>query len=118
MNFDSPFRASPDQDLGRRLRARLEGPDPEGFRRRLAVYVGALPELDSQWDVLARWARPRVFAAAMVAAFLLGFALVSDWRSRRTTATQMVAALPATMLLGSDGTGPNPLIFSVLLEER
>jgi hypothetical protein len=116
MNINNPFRASPDAELGERLRAWLDGPDPEGFQRRLAVRLGDLPELDTQWDVLERWARSRILTAAMVAAFLLGFALLSSWRAQRT-APQMVATLPATMLLGSD-TAPNPLIFSVLLEER
>jgi hypothetical protein len=116
MNTDNPFRASPDRELGERLRAWLDGPDPEGFQRRLAVRLGDLPELDTQWEVLERWARSRILAAAMVAAFLLGAALLSGWRAQRTAPPQMVATLPATMLLGSD-PAPNPLIFSVLLEE-
>src|SRR6185312_955756 len=66
----SPFDHGPDPELGRMLREALTGPEPEAFLRRVRTAVAAA-EPGDQWDVLAGWARPRVKAMAVAAAFLL-----------------------------------------------
>ncbi|HEY7029273.1 MAG TPA: hypothetical protein VH438_16780 [Gemmatimonadales bacterium] len=59
----------PDPELGGLLRAHLEGLAPEQFVHRV---IAGLPQRFTQdsWDVLARWARPGIAAAAIITAAL------------------------------------------------
>lgn len=82
MKNESPFGSDADPRIGQALKVHFEGPDPGAFRARLRAGLGRLPERDSEWDVLATWARPRVMAAAMAAGFLLGMAMWRTWRGR------------------------------------
>ncbi len=66
----SPFDDRPDPELGSRLREALTGPAPEAFLARLRAAVAGA-EREDQWEVLDRWSRPGVFAAAAAAALLL-----------------------------------------------
>ena len=96
----SPFDHERDAELGRLLRERLTGPEPEVFlgRMRLAVAGAQRP---SEWDVLASWARPRVMALAIAAALLLW--LGAWFESDRTTADPgiMMASLPTHSVVSS-----------------
>ncbi len=65
----SPFDHEPDPELGRMLREHLTGREPEAFLARLRVAIAE--SRDSEWDVLAGWARPRAMAVAVAAGFLL-----------------------------------------------
>jgi hypothetical protein len=93
---ESPFDAEPDAELGRLLRERLTGAEPEAFLRRLRLVVAATPAGD-EWDVLAAWARPRVMAMAVAAGFLLwlGVWFASDRMSGDAEPAVQVASLPA-----------------------
>lgn len=116
MRTHSPFDGSPDEELGRLLRDELEGPDPSGFLRRLGQRLAVLPERDTEWDILAHWARPSVLVAAGVAAFLLGATLVRTWRDHDRPSPS-VATVPATMFVPPTEVERNPVMFAVL-EER
>jgi len=60
---------APDPELGGLLRAHLEGLAPDQFVHRVMAGLPQRFTLDS-WDVLARWARPGIAAAAIVTAAL------------------------------------------------
>lgn len=96
----SPFDHGPDPELGRMLREALTGPEPEAFLRRVRTAVAAA-EPGDQWDVLAGWARPRVMAMAVAAAFLLW---LGTWVARSTEAVDpgvTMASLPAHTVVSS-----------------
>jgi hypothetical protein len=102
MKSIDPFRPSPDEDLGRLLREEMSGPDPDGFLDRLSHHLARLPAQPSQWDVLAHWARPRVMAAAVAAAFLLGVALYTNWAEHDVEPTT-IAGIPAAAIMAPMG---------------
>ncbi len=116
MRTQSPFGGAPDDELGRLLRDELEGPDPSGFLRRLGERLAVLPERDTQWDVLAHWARPPVLVAAALMAFLLGATLLQTWRAHDGPSPS-VATVPATMFVAPTAVDRNPVLYAVL-EER
>ena len=116
MRIHSPFDGSPDEELGRLLREELEGPDPRGFLGRLGTRLAGLPARDSEWDVLAHWARPPVLAAAAIAGFLLGATLLVSWRAHERPAPS-IATVPATMFVPPTAVDRNPVMYAVL-EER
>ena len=60
---------APDPELGGLLRAHLEGLAPDHFVHRVMAGLPQRFTLDS-WEVLARWARPGIAAAAIIAAAL------------------------------------------------
>lgn len=107
-----PFRPSPDEALGRLLSEELAGPDPDGFLARLRLHLAALPSQPSEWDILARWAHPRVVVAAMAAAFLLGVALYTNWRSHGSEPSTM-AGIPAAAIMAPTAD-PGPITFAIL----
>jgi len=116
MRTQSPFGSGPDEEIGRLLRDELEGPDPSGFLRRLGGRLAVLPERDTQWDVLAHWARPPVLAAAAVVAFLLGASLWQTWQAHDRPSPS-VATVPATMFVPPTAVERTPVLYAVL-EER
>lgn len=61
----SPFDTRPDETIGRLLRDHLGGADTAAFAARVRAAIAA--DADTAWDVLARWARPGLVAAAAVA---------------------------------------------------
>ena len=61
----SPFDARPDEALGRLLREHLSGADSAAFAARVRAAIAL--EGDTAWDVLARWTRPGLVAAAALA---------------------------------------------------
>ena len=60
---------APDPEIGALLRSRLEGLAPEHFVHRVMAGLPQRIALDS-WEVLARWARPGIAAAAILTAAL------------------------------------------------
>jgi hypothetical protein len=62
----NPFDHERDTRLGELLRSHLEPSDHAGFVRAVMAQVRSA---DTSWEVLSRWARPGIAAAA---AFLLG----------------------------------------------
>ncbi|HXW96703.1 MAG TPA: hypothetical protein VEI47_03895 [Gemmatimonadales bacterium] len=73
MTHGEPFDSQPDPVLGELLRRHLA---PQSTDAAFADRVLArLPQRGSLWEVLARWARPGIAAAALIGA-LLGYWLV------------------------------------------
>ena len=78
MKEDQPF-GGPAPEVAELLRHEFEGPDGPSFIDRLRVRLRALPARDTEWDVLAGWARPGVLVAAVAAGLLLGVTLWRNW---------------------------------------
>jgi len=81
MKEELPF-GGPAPEVSELLRRDFEGPDGPSFIDRLTVRLRGLPARDSEWDVLAAWARPGVLAAAVAAGLLLGVTLWQNWRDK------------------------------------
>lgn len=114
MNDRIRLPGQPDRRTAEALGVHFEGPDPKGFLARLGGVLRGLPQCDSEWDVLATWARPRVLAAAMVAGFLLGMAMWQTWRTRGVAPASPVSV---AMLEAIRPPEVNPVV-NVVLEER
>ncbi len=75
MNTTDPFDARPDPVLGARLREYFDRGDNAAF----AAQVRArLPRSGTQWDTLARWARPGIAAGLVLAALLGSWVVVQE----------------------------------------
>lgn len=110
------FRSDSDRRIGTALESHFQGPDPEGFVARLEQTLGRLPARDSQWDILAAWARPRVMAAGLAAAFLLGMTAWQRWQGR---SVEMAQSSPVSVaILESARPGAVLPVISVVLEDR
>ena len=97
--IDNPFDAGPDAALGALIRETLSQDDTAAFVARVrrdlpAVQVGA-------WDLLARWARPGLVAAALVA-------LAAGLWLSQGTATGSVSS--ADLFASADQTPPDVLL--------
>ncbi len=114
MNDPIRLPGQPDRRTAEALGVHFEGPDPKGFLVRLGEVLRGLPERDTEWDVLATWARPRVMAAAMAAGFLLGMAMWQTWRNRGSTPE---SPLSVAILETARPPALNPVI-NVVLEDR
>jgi len=66
MHPDLPDQPAPDEVLGHLLRESLEAEDTRGFVARVRQAI-QLERRDSAIEVLARWTRPGLAAAALVA---------------------------------------------------
>jgi hypothetical protein len=114
--MNESFRPDPDREIGAALATHFKGPDPDGFTSRLGAALGRLPKRDSQWDILAEWARPRVMAAALAAGFLLGMAMWQRWQRR---AVEVPSGSPVSMaMLENARPGAVLPIINVVLEDR
>ena len=90
MNPDLPDQPAPDQALGRLLRESLEAEGAGAFVARVRQAI-RLERRDSAIEVLARWTRPGVAAAALVA---MGVGLWLGIAIGRQTAAQNDDLLP------------------------
>ena len=109
MSGINPFDPERDPALGALLRDALTGGDEAGFLARVRASV-ALTRQERTLDVLARWLRPNVAAAAAI--LLLGTAL---WwyEAGRNPGTATVAEL-----LVSDSVPGREVLLAGLLEAR
>ena len=106
----NPFDPERDAALGALLREALTAGDQSGFLARVRASV-ALTRQERTLDVLARWLRPNVAAAAAI--MLLGAALwwYEAANSRAGTAT-------VAELLVSDSVPGREVLLAGLLEAR
>jgi hypothetical protein len=111
MKERSPFDPSPDAELGALLREHYSGPDPERFLDELRDGLKELPSRDTEWDVLGRWARPGVIAAAVIAGFALGFAL---WRRLDQPVLIAAPSVASVAMLEPRGAEVTPMLAAVL----
>ncbi len=112
MRQESPF-TEPGPEVRDLLVREFEGPDGQSFMNRLTDRLRAFPRRDTEWDVLAAWARPSVLIAAMAAGLLLGLTLWRNWRERA------VAGAPAVSvaMLEEPRSMTGPIVYTVM-EER
>jgi hypothetical protein len=104
--IDNPFDAGPDEALGVLLRETLSRNDDATFVARVRA---ELPEAQvSAWDLLARWARPGLVAAAVVAV------AAGLWLSQGTTTTSVSSA---DLFASADQTPPD-VILTLSMEGR
>ena len=110
MSGINPFDPERDPALGALLRDALAGSDELGFLARVRASV-ALTRQERTFDVLARWLRPNVAAAAAI--MLLGAALWWYEGTGRNAGTVTVAEL-----LVSDAVPGREVLLAGLLEAR
>jgi hypothetical protein len=100
-----PFDPQRDEALGELLRAHLSSDDDAAFAARVRAAAGRIRR-DTSWDVLARWARPGVAAAAGLAATIAIWLALSS------------APAPAAEPLAMDEPAGRDVVMAVLLEGR
>ena len=110
MSGINPFDQERDAALGALLRSALAVGDEPGFLARVRASV-ALTRQERTLDVLARWLRPNVAAAAAI--MLLGAALWWHEAAGRSAGTATVAEL-----LVSDSVPGREVLLAGLLEAR
>ena len=104
--IENPFDAERDEALGALLRETLSGADDAAFAARVRA---ALPAAQAgAWDLLGRWSRPGLVAAAVVA-LAAGF-----WFSRGTPAG---TGTPVEVFATADQS-PSDVLLSMSVEDR
>lgn len=104
--IDNPFDAGPDEALGALLRETLSRSDDAAFTARVRQ---ALPTAQlGAWDLLARWARPGLVAAALVA-LAAGLWLSQGNGNGMTSSTDLFASADQT---------PPDVILTLSMEGR
>ena len=107
--MSTPFESRQDEELGGLLRDALTGPEPEAF---LARVKEAVSERDNQWDVLDRWARPRLVAAAMAAGLLVWLGVQQFVGSEADLGVMTASSRTATVLSAEPPT-PDDILASL-----
>ena len=98
MTTKDPFDSRPDPALGARLRECLDAGNHAAFVARVRA---RLPRSASQWETLARWARPGI-AAALILAASIGYWVVLQ-ETRTATASQATEVASGDQPTDSDG---------------
>lgn len=104
-----PFDSTPDPELGGLLREALTGPEPEAFLARLR---SAVAERDNQWDVLDRWARPRLVVAALAAGLMVWLGVRQFAGSEPDSGITIASSRTATVL-SADPPSPDDILASL-----
>lgn len=104
MSDIDPFDSRPDPVLGARLRDYLAPADHAAFVARVRA---GLPRAGSQWEILARWARPGI-AASLIFAAAVGY-----WVAVRGT-QGTVASGASEVAIGDRPTDSDGLMAIVL----
>ncbi|MFI5234600.1 MAG: hypothetical protein ACHQXA_02725 [Gemmatimonadales bacterium] len=104
--IENPFDAERDEALGVLLREMLSGADDAAFAARVRA---ALPVAQAgAWDILARWSRPGLAAAAVIA-LAAGF-----WFTRGAPAG---GGTPVEAFATADQS-PSDVLLSMSVEDR
>lgn len=116
MTGHDPFDATQDVALGRLLREHLDAGNEASFVARVRSAIAA--DRDTSWDVLARWARPGLVAAATI---VIGLSL---WLSaqRDTDIPTLADAIqptgaPMQVLAGAQETRSDVVLVSWMEEQ-
>lgn len=107
----NPFDPAPDRELGAWLRDALDADMSPDLVARLRRAVAREHREDSM-DVLARWFRPALAAAAAVAMVGLGL-----WARERTT-TELAAAPTAEQVLVAESAPAPEIVLARFMEDR
>ena len=109
------FGATPDEVLGAALREHFATAAPAEFVSRVRAAIAAEPA--TSWDVLARWARPGVAAAAgILLALSLLFGLTQPAPGGASLADAAQAAGVPAMLV-ADASSADVLLAAVVGDE-
>ncbi len=109
------FEATPDEALGQLLREHLAPGNHADFTARVRLLVAAEPS--TSWEVLARWARPGVAAAAgILLALTLLFGLAKPAPADMTLADAAQAAGVPSLLL-ADAPTTDAMLAAVVGDE-
>ncbi len=112
MTTPEPFDAGPDEALGRLLREHLDPGDHEAFVARVVAAWRAAPV----WEVLARWTRIGIAAAALIGGIVaLGSRSASLGDGETVPLADAIA--PAGMLSAESAPVPAGALTS-LVEDR
>lgn len=112
MTTPEPFDTSPDRALGQLLRDHLDPGNHDAFVARLMARRPA-----PVWDVLARWARAGIAAAAIIA----GILAIGSRTAERASATDNLAlsdAIAPPSMLSADSVPVAGGTLTAILEER
>lgn len=115
----NPFDLGRDEALGRILRERFEASGHAVFVARLREAV-ARADIETSWDVLARWARPGVAAAAAIALMFslwLSFAPPTDTGVATLAEAVQAVGVPAPLLAGGGDVSADA-VFAAIVGER
>jgi hypothetical protein len=112
MNQINPFDSERDPALGALLREALTVRDEAGFMARVRASV-AMTRQERAFDVLARWLRPNVAAAAAI--LILGVAL---WWYEGAAARAAGGTATVAELLVADSVPGREVLLAGLLEGR
>ncbi len=107
----NPFDPAPDRELGALLRDALDHDADPGFVARLRRTL-ADERREAPLDVLARWFRPALAAAAAVAT--VGLAL---WMRERT-APELASAPTAVQVLVTETEPAHEIVLARFMEDR
>lgn len=111
MTGHDPFEATRDAALGRLLREHLDPGDDAQFVARVRAALRS--ERDTSWDVLARWARPGLVAAAAVVIGLGLWLATQAGRDVPTLADAMQpSGAPTRVLSGGQETSSDMVLAS------
>jgi hypothetical protein len=115
MTAHDPFDATPDLALGRLLREHLSGADDAGFVARVRAAI--LAERDSSWDVLARWLRPGLVAAAAIALALAVWLSLQQREVATLADAIQPSGAPTQVLSGAQASGAE-VVLGGLMDTR
>lgn len=115
-----PFDHQPDQELGAALRVALEAGDQATFVARVLTRIDlvragrrAMPT----WEVLARWSRTGI-AAAAAAALLAGFMIGRAMQTPVAIEEVAVAGEGATALMSSPRAPDASVVFTAIVNRQ
>jgi hypothetical protein len=112
MTTPEPFDASPDRALGHLLREHLDPGNHDAFVARILAHRPA-----QVWDVLARWTRAGIAAAAIIG----GILALGSRTAERLSATDNLAlsdAIAPPSMLSVDSMPVAGGTLTAILEER
>ena len=110
MTTPEPLDASPDRALGHLLREHLDPGNHDAFVARLMALRPA-----PMWDVLARWTRAGIAAAAIIAGIL---ALGSRAELSASDNLSLADAIAPSSMLSADSAAVPGNELTAILEER
>jgi hypothetical protein len=111
----SPFDARPDETVGRLLREHLGGGDSSAFAARVRAAIAV--EADTAWDVLARWTRPGLVAAAAVALTVglwLGIGSGSEMDEITLADAVQSAGVPEALLTAPSSSSADAVLAAIV----
>lgn len=108
----NPFDPAPDRELGAWLRDALDHDADPGFAARLRQAVAG-ERREQPVDVLARWFRPALAAAAAIAMVGLGL-----WMREREVSQDLASAPSAVQVLVAESEPAHEIVLARFMEDQ